>query len=227
MKQFCVMLAILLLVTVAGCSVEATLGPEIEEPTTADRFSWNTDEFPGLSQLRVITDSETGREYLFYKVGDAAGLSPLLPAEQEVAEDINVPITEPEPDVPDTNVGDKVRYKLTDEERRLIEEVVMAEAGNQGFIGQALVATCILNSCDVDGLRPANVIEEYSYTPNRVSPSESVCEAVRAIFDDGYTFVDEPIVFFYAPAHGRSGFHESQKFVLEYKDHRFFALKED
>jgi spore germination cell wall hydrolase CwlJ-like protein len=122
--------------------------------------------------------------------------------------------------------ADRPRYNLTDAERDLIERVVMAESGGESYKGQMLVAQCILNACEIDGIRPAKVIKKYAYAKSRPEPSDSVKRAVSAVFDKGDTVTDEPIVYFYAPAVVRSEFHESQIFAIEEGGHRFFKGKE-
>lgn len=84
-----------------GCSsAEAEQAPV--EPKLTERFDTEIANWPGLVSARVITDTWTGREYLFYKVADSAGLTPLLPAEEE-----------PTADVPDTNTYvDRVELEL-------------------------------------------------------------------------------------------------------------------
>lgn len=142
---------------------------------------------------------------------------------------VPVPEEPTEPDVPDTNVGhtEPPRYELTDEERQLVERVVMAESGNQPYCGIMAVAQCLLNDCERSGIRPAEAVLEYQYTTNRVEPSEAVCEAVRAVFDMGEVVIDETILWFYAPARvTRTPWHESQRHVLTINDHKFFAEKE-
>ena len=125
--------------------------------------------------------------------------------------------TEPEP----------LRYPLFDEERQLVERVVMAEAGNQPYCGIMAVAQCLLNDCERSGMRPAEAVLEYQYTTNRVEPSEAVCEAVRAVFDRGEVVTEETILWFYAPARvNGTPWHESQRHVLTINDHKFFAEKE-
>lgn len=76
----------------AGCT--AGEDPEDPETTLEQRFETKTDETYGLTSMRVITDTETNREYLFYKVGDAAGLAPLLPAEEPETEPV-LPVPDP------------------------------------------------------------------------------------------------------------------------------------
>lgn len=114
-------------------------------------------------------------------------------------------------------------YKLSVEERAEIEQVVMAEAGGEDYDGQRLVAQCILNACLFDDLRPLEAIEVYGYTPARKTPSESVVEAVSAVFDRGDFATSEPILYFYSPNLVYSAWHESQSFVLEHGGHKFFA----
>jgi spore germination cell wall hydrolase CwlJ-like protein len=122
--------------------------------------------------------------------------------------------------------ADRPRYNLTETERDLVERVVMAESGGESYKGQMLVAQCILNACEIDGIRPAEVIRKYVYAKARPEPSDSVKRAVSAVFDKGEQVTDEPIVYFYAPALVRSEFHESQRFVLAEGNHKFFAERE-
>lgn len=103
----------------------------------------------------------------------------------------------------------------------------MAESGGESYKGQMLVAQCILNAAEIDGIRPPQVIKKYVYAKSRPEPSDSVKQAVSAVFDKGETVTDEPIVYFYAPARVKSKFHESQKFVLQEGGHKFFAQKSE
>ena len=125
-----------------------------------------------------------------------------------------------------TSRGGSARYSLTPQERDLVERVVMAEAGGESYKGQMLVAQCILNACILDNMRPAEAMRKYAYAKSRPEPSESVKQAVSAVFDKGEQVTDEPIVYFYAPALVRSEFHESQIFAIEEGGHRFFKRKE-
>ncbi len=122
--------------------------------------------------------------------------------------------------------ADRPRYNLTETERDLVERVVMAESGGESYKGQMLVCQCILNACEIDGIRPAEVIRKYVYAKARPEPSDSVKRAVSAVFDKGDTVTDEPIVYFYAPALVKSEFHESQIFAIEEGGHKFFCKKE-
>lgn len=116
-----------------------------------------------------------------------------------------------------------VRYPLTDAERDVVERVVMAEAGGESFEGQMLVAQCILNACEKTGMQPSEAVVTFKYAPARPDPTDSVREAVAAVFDAGEFITDEPVMFFYNPAKVTSTWHESQTFVIEVGGHRFFA----
>lgn len=115
------------------------------------------------------------------------------------------------------------RYQLSASERDTVERVVMAEAGGESFEGQMLVAQCILNAAEKKGVQPSEAVEIYSYTTARPEPTQSVRDAVAAVFDRGEVVTDEPVLYFYNPALVRSDFHESQIFVMEVGGHRFFS----
>ena len=112
-------------------------------------------------------------------------------------------------------------FRLTDTERSEIEQVVMAEAGGEPYDGRVAVAQCIRDAAIRDKLRPSEVIVEYKYTPTRKEPTQSVQEAVRAVFDDGESVIDTAY-YFYAPALVYSKWHEAQEFVTELGGHKFF-----
>lgn len=114
------------------------------------------------------------------------------------------------------------RYPLSTSERDTVERVVMAEAGGESFAGQMLVAQCILNAAEKEGVQPSEAVEIYSYT-NRPDPTQSVKDAVAAVFDRGEVAIDAPVMYFYNPALVTSTWHESQIFVAEVGGHRFFA----
>ena len=120
-----------------------------------------------------------------------------------------------------------VRYAITDTERTLLEQVVMAESGTEPYCGQVAVAQCILTACEKDGLRPSEVVREYQYSLERPKPSESASDAVRAVFDRGeVAFWDDPL-WFYAYKSGYSEFHERQRLIAEVGGHRFFGEWEE
>lgn len=117
-----------------------------------------------------------------------------------------------------------VRYKLSEFERDGVERVVMAESGGESYKGQMLVAQCILNAAEKEGISPSEAVVKYKYTKSRPEPTDQVRQAVSAVFDLGETVTDEPILYFYNPKHCVSSWHESQVFVIEVGGHRFFKL---
>lgn len=116
-----------------------------------------------------------------------------------------------------------VRFYLSASERDTVERVVMAESGGESFEGQMLVAQCILNAAEKEGVQPSEAVVIYSYTSNRPDPTQSVKDAVAAVFDRGEVAIDAPVMYFYNPALVTSDWHESQIFVAEAGGHRFFA----
>lgn len=116
-----------------------------------------------------------------------------------------------------------VRFCLSTSERDTVERVVMAEAGGESFEGQMLVAQCILNAAEKEGVQPSEAVVIYSYTSSRPDPTQSVKDAVAAVFDRGEVAIDAPVMYFYNPALVTSDWHESQIFVAEVGGHRFFA----
>lgn len=115
-----------------------------------------------------------------------------------------------------------VRYALTAAERDEIERVVMAEAGAEPYIGQMAVAQCILNACEQENARPAEIVRRYGYTDARPEPTYKVKSAVSDVFDDGDVATDAEILYFYAPELCQSLWHESQTYVCTIGGHRFF-----
>lgn len=118
--------------------------------------------------------------------------------------------------------ADSATYPLTAAERELICGVVMAEAGGQGVEGQMLVAQCIRNACEIDGIDPATAIERYQYAAPKSEVTDEVKRAVSAVFDEGLGYTDEAIMYFYAPDVVYSAWHETQDYVLMHGDHKFF-----
>lgn len=125
-----------------------------------------------------------------------------------------VEVIEPEPEP---------YFPITDEERDIVERVVMAEAKGEDFDGMRLVAQCILTTAECYDMRPDDVVlVPGQYANPEDTASEEVKAAVSAVFDNGDFVTEEPIRFFYAPAYGESQWHESLAFVLEHGGHRFF-----
>lgn len=111
--------------------------------------------------------------------------------------------------------------------RYIVERLVMGEAGNQGFIGAALVAQCIRDRYVMDNYTSIDALRincGYTGKLDR-EPNQDVINAVNYIFDQGGYAVKHRILYFYSPANMRSGysaFHESQNHIVTYIGHKFF-----
>lgn len=125
-----------------------------------------------------------------------------------------------------SEAGFEKRYSLTDAERWLVAQVVTAEAEGEPYAGKMAVAQCILQSCEDDGIRPAEVLTKYGYSGNRPEPCEEALEAVQDVFDFGNVATYQPIKYFYAPARVHSDWHETQVHVLTINGHKFFKEAE-
>lgn len=128
----------------------------------------------------------------------------------------------------------KSEIELSDYDRWFIECVVAGEAGGEPYDGQRAVAQCIYNAMLKDGLTPQEVKINYQYAGWKEGlydadrkAWQSVHDAVSAVFDNGDFVTDEPILYFYNPAYGRSEWHEAQNLAFELGGHRFFYLAED
>lgn len=119
-----------------------------------------------------------------------------------------------------------IRYQLTENERDIVERVVMTESGGEPIQGQMAVAQCILNTAEATGMRPdAVVLAPGQYAPPASSASTSVKAAVVAVFDHGQTVTDEPIRYFYAPKYSPGRWHESAlTHVITIGGHKFFKI---
>ena len=155
---------------------------------------------------------------------ETAEVEIVIPGEGVGRADI-VPVTTPAPLTVTKQQTEAIttRFELNAVERDIVERVVMAEAEGETYAGQMLVAQCILTACEKHDIQPSAVVIKYGYTTRRPDPSQSVRDAVSAVFDRGEYIVEEPVLYFYNPALVCSDFHESQTFVIEVGGHKFFA----
>lgn len=123
--------------------------------------------------------------------------------------------------------GYEKRYELTDAERWEIASVITAEAVGEPYAGKVAVAQCVLQMCEDEGIRPAEVFARYGYSKRRPDPSWESLEAVQAVFDFGQVATSEPIKYFYAPALVSGKWHETQVYVLTINGHKFFKEATD
>ena len=116
------------------------------------------------------------------------------------------------------------RYSLSEDDRELIERVVMAESGNQPLEGQIAVASCIYNTAAAKGMHPAEVVRvkgQYA-SPYLGEATDSVKRAVSVVFDEDKPI--EGVMYFYSIAGGFvSRWHESALvYVDTIGEHKFF-----
>lgn len=125
-------------------------------------------------------------------------------------------------------------FSLTLEERILVESIVAGESGIEPYEGKVAVASCILNACLLENKRPEEIQSMYEYAGWKpIEEFESEClkaygnteladevrEAVSQVFDKGEVLSNEILWF----CSGYSKWHESQRFIVEIGNHRFFG----
>lgn len=115
--------------------------------------------------------------------------------------------------------------RLTDEDRDLLQRLVMGEAGNQGYEGAALVAQAVRDAMVYDGYSSVAKVRsglKYSAEIDH-KPNQNVIDAVSYIFDQGGIAVQHRILYFYSGyPEVTAKWHETQHLIVHYKDHRFF-----
>lgn len=126
----------------------------------------------------------------------------------------------------DTTTEDKWCVPLSAEQLDLVERVVMAEAGNQPYAGQLAVAQCILDRMTTYDMDAESVIyapSQFAAPYSKGPVTQSVKEAVYAVFHDGQRIATAPLLFFYSTAGGFvSTEHEGRQYVMTIDDHKFF-----
>ena len=119
--------------------------------------------------------------------------------------------------------------ELSEDDRDLLERLVMGEAGTEGYIGACLVAQAIRDAITYYGYTSIeNVILGLQYKGRTdEEPNEDVKKAVDYIFDDGGMAVSHKILYFYNYEETVSDFHESQHYVITHGRHKFFDRAEE
>lgn len=201
-----------ILITILCLSIAVQLTepkPQAEPPTETIQFGHPTIEEPEMqSDLQEEVQPEPPEEIPQPEPLDEPYIEPIEPIHEE----------------------GYIRYELTPNERLTVERVVMAETGNQNLNGQIAVAQCILNTAEAENMRPDDVVlapNQYAKPVSADAVSESVKQAVSAVFDLGITVGDEPIRFFYAPKFSSGTWHEANlEYVFTIQDHKFFKVRD-
>ena len=186
----------------------------------------------GIQNEKPIAEIEMGNSILEMEQVD-----------KDVVDEIEIEEVEPTPEIESIipSIQSTVAYyPLTDDERYLIECIVTGEAGNQPYEGKIAVANCILNAWLKEQTTLNEVLDKYGYkiwtslekfemecmeAYGNTDLADEVRAAVSQVFDDG-DILNEEILWFYAPKWMKSGtseWHESQRFVIEIGNHRFFG----
>lgn len=118
--------------------------------------------------------------------------------------------------------GAMVYYEITAEDRETLECIVQGEAGGESLEGKQWVATCLLNAMRKDGMTANEVRTAYRYSGWNENISNETVKAVSSVFDDG-DVTHETALWFYAPKLCNGSWHETQRFVAEIGNHKFFA----
>lgn len=80
---------VLIVVSLVGlCCCGEPTNANAEEPTSA-RFEVTHSEWLGGTRVKIVTDTETGTQYLLIGVGQGAGLTVLQPADKETEGGVN------------------------------------------------------------------------------------------------------------------------------------------
>lgn len=132
------------------------------------------------------------------------------------------------------NKAPEVYYPISEEDRYVIECIVAGESKYEPLLGKMAVAQCILNAMIRDNMTANEVRIQYQYSGwdenlKSKDPEEwaEVCHAVWCVFDNGEKVTQENILWFYNPNKAAGKFHNTQKFVIEIGNHRFYSPWKD
>lgn len=110
----------------------------------------------------------------------------------------------------------------SDYDIQIAAHIVQGEAGNQGYFGKQLVAQCLLQGCLDNNATPEQTRQIMKYAGWSDTYDDETLNAVKSIFIDGERAIERNIKYFYAPMYCNGSWHETQIFVLEYGEHKFF-----
>ena len=145
---------------------------------------------------------------------------------------------EPKPQIEEQESESAIVYEppfhLTEYELWFVECVIAGECAYEPYEGKLAVAQCYFDAMLKDGLSATEVKSVYGYIGwnenlDKQDPKayNEVKNAIMDVFYGGKFVTEKPILFFYAPAYGRSDWHEDQEYWGSIANHKFFYLSED
>lgn len=127
-------------------------------------------------------------------------------------------------------------FDLSEEDRKYITLVILAEARGESVIGQMAIAQCILDGAIYYNTDPVSLCKKLGYAApwdgsgvdeaRYTSLYNIASDAVTRVFEDGARAIPSRVIFFYAPKRCESKWHESQNYVTTIGNHKFFDIKE-
>lgn len=221
-------------VIVSNCNaaVEETTEAETQQETTISsepetEEESKTDETPATEETEAETEEITEEitESAETDVEESTQYEEKISSSviSEVSESVSssnylLSISNPDPNyLPGTVI-------LSDSDRKLLEKLVMGEAGSLGFTGCALIAQSVRDTMVLEGITSVSeIISRYNYSGSTsVNPNSSAVDAVSYIFDQSGSAVQHRILYMYESKICSSPWHESQNFVVSYGSVKFF-----
>lgn len=151
-----VVLILVILLSLSGCAASEATEPE-------QRFTASDKLILGADTALIVTDTETGAEYLFYQSGYAGGLALLTCAEEpesgeavaEVVYDVYAP------------------WSVSDNHAVMLAKLAWGEARGCSTVEQAAVMWCALNRVDSEDPQFPDYLEDVITQENQFYYSES------------------------------------------------------
>lgn len=117
-------------------------------------------------------------------------------------------------------------YKWSLEDREFVERIVTREYGGD-YTGSVLVAQVIRDLMMYENTHNfADINEKYGMPSSSKEPTQNAKDAVAYVFDQGNSGVQHKIMCYYASDLTSSEWHESQHFIVQYQNSRFFDVDE-
>jgi len=120
----------------------------------------------------------------------------------------------------------EVNYTLSDEERRMVEGILVNEISGGTYNDMLAVAQCILDRAVYYHMSVTDVIYQKNQfsEPSTNTPNKKIVRAVEDVFVNGARVTQEKILFFCASGYAKpGGFHESQRLLFATKYQRYYG----